>query len=107
MNTPKNSEALPPTNGSVLSDTAENKELLEIGRRAIEAALSNWRDSRLSEPFRGNGLVIREKDGGDSSVIRFGPETALRIGLKAMAEHFSQNTKVSRAAQDSQSTPKP
>ncbi len=59
-------------------------ELLEIGRKAIEDALIEWRDDRLSMFTRGNGLVIREKDGKDSSTIRFGPETALRIGLKAM-----------------------
>lgn len=57
---------------------------LEVGRKAIEDALIEYRDSRISEPFRGNGLVIREKDGTESSVIRFGPETALRIGIRAM-----------------------
>ena len=62
------------------------KESLEIGRKAIEDMLVEWRDSRLSEFNRGNGLVIREKDGRDSSIIRFGPETALRIGILAMKE---------------------
>lgn len=61
-------------------------ELLEIGRKAIEDTLVEWRDNRLSELNRGNGLVIREKGGEDSSIIRFGPETALRIGLKAMRQ---------------------
>ena len=60
------------------------KESLEIGRKAIEDVLIEWRDNRLSECNRGNGLVIREKDGKDSSIIRFGPETALRIGISAM-----------------------
>lgn len=64
-----------------------SKELLEIGRKAIEDALIDWRDDRLSEFTRGNGLVIREKDGNDSSIIRFGPETALKIGIKAMLKH--------------------
>ena len=59
-------------------------ELLEIGRKAIEDVLIKWRNRRLCEFTRSNGLVIREKDGGDSSIIRFGPETALRIGLKAI-----------------------
>lgn len=56
---------------------AENDSLLEIGRKAIEDALVEWRDSRMSMFTRGNGLVIREKDGSDSSIIRFGPESAL------------------------------
>lgn len=63
-----------------------NVKLLEIGRKAIEDALIDWRDNRLSEFTRGNGLVVREKDGKDSSIIRFGPETALKIGMKAMGE---------------------
>ena len=63
-----------------------SNELLEIGRKAIEDELVEWRDNRLSMFTRGNGLVIREKDGTESSMIRFGPETALRIGLKAMGK---------------------
>ena len=59
-------------------------EFLEIGRKAIEDVLIEWRDGRLSEFNRGNGLVIKEKNGEDSSIIRFGPETALRIGLKVI-----------------------
>ena len=64
---------------------ADDGRLLEIGRKAIEDELLKWRDSRMSEPFRGNGLVVRESGGENSHVIRFGPETALRIGLKAIA----------------------
>ncbi len=65
-------------------------ELLEIGRKAIEDVLIEWRDDRLSMLGRANGLVIKEKDGGDSSIIRFGPEMALKIGLKAMAQSFKK-----------------
>ncbi len=62
----------------------KSPEALEVGRKAVEDTLIEWRDSRLSEPLRGNGLVVREKGGTDSSIIRFGPETALRIGNKAI-----------------------
>jgi hypothetical protein len=65
---------------------AENPEILEIGRSAIEKELVVFRDSRISEFTRGNGLVIREKDGKKSDVIRMGPERALAVGLKAIAE---------------------
>ena len=71
-----------------LHKLADNKVLLEVGRRAIEDVLVEWRDSRLSEPLRRNGLVIAERDGSRSSIIRFGPETALRIGLRAIADHL-------------------
>jgi len=70
---------------ALLNEVADNDELLEVGRKAIEDELIEWRDNRLSMFNRGNGLVVREKDGKDSSVIRFGPETALKIGLKAIA----------------------
>lgn len=76
-----------------LKAIAENKELLEVGRAAIEKVLIEWRESRLSEFNRGNGLVIREKDGSHSSIIRFGPETALSIGLKAIAEKLAEKGK--------------
>lgn len=70
----------------ILMAISKDDTLLEIGRKAIEAAAVEFRDARICEPFRGNGIVIREKDGTDSSIIRFGPEAALRIGLMAMAE---------------------
>ena len=75
----------------LLRAIAEDNHLLEIGRKAIEDVLVDWRDNRLSEFTRGNGLVIREKDGKDSNIIRFGPETALCIGLKAIAEALKEN----------------
>jgi hypothetical protein len=72
-----------------LKRVAGDEELLEIGRLAIEAELVQWRDDRMFT-LRNNGLVIKERDGRDSSIIRFGPEDALRIGLLAMAEHLAQ-----------------
>ena len=74
-----------------LLEISGNSELLEIARKAIENKLIEWRDDRLSEHLRANGLVCREKDGSESSIIRFGPETAMRIGLKAIADHILQN----------------
>lgn len=67
---------------------AADDELLEVGRAAIEAELLELRDSRISLLSRGNGLVIRERDGKASGTIRLGPEDAIRIGLEAIAEHF-------------------
>jgi len=74
-----------------LHDIAESPELLEVGRKAIEDTLIEWRDGRMSEIGRGNGLVIHEKNGSDSCVIRFGPEYALQIGLQAIADHLSDS----------------
>jgi hypothetical protein len=78
----------PAEKAAILTHVSDDDTLIEVGRKAIEDVLIVWRDSRLSEPFRGNGLVIREKTGMDSHIIRFGPESALRIGLKAIAEHL-------------------
>jgi hypothetical protein len=72
---------------SALRALADDDALLEVGRKAIEDALVEWRDSRIST-LRSNGFVIRERDGGGSSTIRFGPEDGLRIALKAIADHL-------------------
>ena len=77
---------IPAIERAAMERVANDNKLLEVGRKAIEDTLIEWRDGRLSMFNRGNGLVIREKDGRDSHIIRFGPETALKIGLKAIAE---------------------
>jgi len=71
-----------------LLEIAESDELLEVGRKAIENTLIEMRNLRASVLCRGNGLVIREVDGSNSSVIRLGPEEALKIGLKAIVKHI-------------------
>ena len=73
-----------------IKEIANDKGLLEIGRAAVEKVLIEWRDSRLSEPFLGSGLVIREKDGAESATIRLGPDDCLRIGLRAIAVHLME-----------------
>jgi len=75
-----------------LQEIAESQELMEVARKAIEDELIEWRDSRLSTFMRNNGLVIREKDGGDSSIIRFGSEVAVKIGLEAIDKHLKKST---------------
>lgn len=70
-----------------IEEILENDELLEIARQAVENVLIDFRDSRISQPLRGNGLVVRERDGKESSIIRFGPEEAIRIGLQAIVDH--------------------
>ena len=70
---------------ATIEKIVDDDELLEVGRRAVEDVLVQWRDSRLSVPLRNNGLVIREKDGRYSSIIRMGTEDAIKIGLIAIA----------------------
>jgi len=82
----------PPAEADVitnLTELAENADALEVGRRAIEDELIEYRDSRLSQ-LRANGLVVKEPDGTPSDTIRFGPETGLKIALRAMAEYLTR-----------------
>lgn len=72
-----------------LSDIAINDVLLEEGRKAIEDSLVELRDLRVGV-LRNNGLVIKEKDGEHSSIIRMGPEDALRIGLSAIVKYLEK-----------------
>lgn len=73
-----------------LLNLADNNHYMEIGRMAVEDALIELRDSRIALLGRGNGLVVREKDGRDSHIIRMGMEHALTIALKAIVKHEKQ-----------------
>lgn len=72
-----------------LSYIANAPDLLEVARKAIEDELIERRDSRIGM-LRGNGLVIREKNGNPSDIIRMGPEEAIQIGLEAIAKHIGE-----------------
>jgi len=75
-----------------IKDLVDNKELIEVARKAIEDFLIELRDSRISQPFRGNGLVVNEADGSPSHTIRMGPEAAMVIGLKAIVKHLENQS---------------
>lgn len=72
---------------SLIRQWANDPKLLwEVARSAIEYELIQWRDDRMFV-IRNNGFVVKEKDGSDSHVIRFGPEVGVRIALLALADH--------------------
>lgn len=73
--------------GVVLRHLADDVELMEVGRKAVEDALVEWRDSRMFQ-VRNNGLTIQERDGSPSDIVRFGPEVGMAIALRAIAEHL-------------------
>lgn len=75
------------TDTATLRTVAGDDELMEVGRLAIEDVLIEFRDSRMFV-LRNNGLVVKEVDGRDSHIIRFGPEMAVRIALEAIADHL-------------------
>ncbi len=51
--------------------------------KAVEDALIELRDARLSVLGCANGLVINESDGTPSAVVRLGTRDALCIGIAA------------------------
>jgi hypothetical protein len=59
---------------------------IEAARRHLEDVLIEFRDLRVSLPHVGNGLVVREHDGRDSSMIRLRTAEAIRIAVKTMLE---------------------
>lgn len=50
---------------------------------AVEDVLIGFRDDRISVRGPANGLVVKEYDGSESSVMRLGTRDALEIGIKA------------------------
>lgn len=66
----------------------DNNLIYDVARRSVEDALVDLRDSRISIIGRNNGLVIREKDGEESSTIRLGTDMAIAIALRSIADHI-------------------
>lgn len=74
----------------ILLELTQNEDLMEVGRKAIEDKLIEFRDARISELMRHNGFCVAEQNGSPSSIIRFGPEVGVTIALKAIAEHVKE-----------------
>lgn len=73
-----------PSLAATIRAIAEDPRLMEIGRRAVEDELIEWRDARRFT-LRANGYCVRESDGQSSDIVRFGPEFGCRIALESIA----------------------
>lgn len=62
---------------------------LHAAHKAVEDVLIDRRDRRIGVLNRGNGLVVREADGRDSSIMRLGTRDALLIGIAAYLKALS------------------
>ena len=62
---------------------SEDRELIEELRKEIEDILVSRRDSRIST-LNNNGLVIKEKNGDDSHLIRMSITECIEIILKKL-----------------------
>jgi hypothetical protein len=63
--------------------TQIDEAALTAAHKVVEDALVEYRDQRISVLNYGNGLVIRERDGERSDVMRLGTRDGLRIGIEA------------------------
>lgn len=63
-----------------------DQEALTRAHVAVENVLIQRRDDRISVLGPANGLVVKESDGTESSVMRLGTRDALQIGIKAYLE---------------------
>jgi hypothetical protein len=52
--------------------------------------LIDRRDRRIGIFGRGNGLVVRERDGSNSDIMRMPVEEAIAVALEAMAKHLEE-----------------
>ncbi|MBF6213741.1 hypothetical protein IU487_22245 [Nocardia puris] len=83
----------------MLRGIAADRELLRIAHCKIQDALIEFRDRRISLPGRGNGLVVREANGEESSMIRMSVQDAVRLAINAIADEL--------AGRDTDETEKP
>jgi hypothetical protein len=65
---------------------ANDAELLTAAHLAVEDALVEFRDSRLSVIGPANGFVIKERDGTPSPIMRLGTRGGIRIALLGIAD---------------------
>lgn len=65
---------------------AEDSDLLTLAHLAVEDELIDLRDRRMTIGMHRNGLVVRERDGKESSIIRLGTREGIRMALLALAE---------------------
>lgn len=58
-------------------------EALTAAHLAVEDQLIEMRDARLSVVGPRNGLVVNEKDGEPSPIMRLGTRQGLQVGIQA------------------------
>jgi hypothetical protein len=69
---------------------AIDETALTAAHLAIEDALVDLRDARVSVIGPANGFVIKERDGQLSDVMRLGTREGLRIAIKAYLDDINQ-----------------
>ena len=75
------------TTAETIRAIVDDWDLVEVGRKAIEDELIDWRDNRRFMVC-GNGFSVCENDGTPSPIIRFRTDIGLKIALRAIAKHL-------------------
>jgi hypothetical protein len=75
---------------------AVNYDALTTAHKAVEDALIDLRDNRISVLGGGNGLVVREATGEESGIVRMGTRDALRLGIAAYLDALASDEWASR-----------
>lgn len=75
----------------LLRNASADRELMEKIRLKVEDELVDLRDRGYITPNR-NGLVVFEKDGEPSPVIRMGTRQAIVFMLQELAKHYDEET---------------
>ncbi len=73
---------------------ADDPEALLAAHISLEDLLVEMRDSRMWIGMPANGLVIRERDGSKSAIIRIGTREAVRLALIAIAFHLEKEESI-------------
>lgn len=63
-------------------DVLASEQTVERARARIEDILIDRRNRRIGVLCRGNGLVVRERDGGDSAVMRMPTREAITFAYE-------------------------
>ena len=72
---------------------AANDENSEWARKRTEDELIEFRDARIGLVNRRNGLVVYERDGEPSSIIRLGFEMAWKSALRDLADRIEREAR--------------
>jgi hypothetical protein len=73
-----------------LRELADDEYVIYVLHLLIEDELVSRRDARVSSPYRCNGLVIRERDGTNSSAIRIPTDEAVQRVIRGLADYVEK-----------------
>lgn len=75
---------------AALQAVLDDALLIEAGRLEVENQLIEFRDDGMWEGFHNNGLVVKNRDGSESNLIRMGPAFGLRIALRGIIKELER-----------------